>query len=161
MSSGKIKKFVCFYVILAHFLRLRRKKCGLSAPSPRICQCKSCGLSAPIQDAWASSEFAQQIRDQPLARAPAAAHNCLRQLCAPGMASRQFRGLVPLGVGSAYAGLEASVHACGFEPLPGVVWRLRRAGLYHLNFLRLLFRLRGFSFSSSMCRPCFLCCRYC
>jgi hypothetical protein len=52
----------------------------------------------------------------------------------------------PLGVGSAYAGLKASVHACSFRPPPGVVPRLRRAGMYHLNFLR----LRGFSLSSSM-----------
>jgi hypothetical protein len=33
----------------------------------------------------------------------------------------------PLGVGSACAGLEASVHACGFGTLLGVVSRLRRA----------------------------------
>jgi hypothetical protein len=57
--------------IRAHFWRTAPKT-GLSAPSPRICQCKSCGLSAAIQDAWASSKIATQFCDQPLARAPAA-----------------------------------------------------------------------------------------
>jgi hypothetical protein len=34
--------------IRAHFLRLTPQKTGLSAPIPRICLCKSCGISAAI-----------------------------------------------------------------------------------------------------------------
>jgi hypothetical protein len=51
----RAKLFIRQRIFMAHFCFA---KTGLSAPIPRLCPCKACGLSASIQAAWASSEFA-------------------------------------------------------------------------------------------------------
>jgi hypothetical protein len=60
--------------IWAHFLRQCRKKPGCGTLPAFHCSNSSarlrraCGISAAIQVAWASNDFASQNRDQPLAR---------------------------------------------------------------------------------------------
>jgi hypothetical protein len=58
LGSKPGQKHLHFDTHISAFFAAMPQKIGLSAPSPRNCQCNSCGLSAAIQVAWASSEFA-------------------------------------------------------------------------------------------------------
>jgi hypothetical protein len=71
MNSGcyyprwQVKKYVRIFCFAKN--RGVERSSRSTAPIPRICLCKSCGISAAIQAAWASNNFAKQNYDQPLA----------------------------------------------------------------------------------------------